>query len=144
MQRRKREECLPGAEPRNTLWTTISRNQKPHLPLSWGGSSTPPQVSGIFLEWGKDPLGNLLRVREEANSFESLLREALSAMAAATREEWSVSLALHEVDEKAAEFRSIAASGSFSAGGSCVERELSGFSDGLELGPPHIEPTKRE
>lgn len=60
---------------------------KTRLPRSWGGTSIPSPVSGIFLEWGKVPLGILLRVREEANPFESLFREALSAIAAATREE---------------------------------------------------------
>lgn len=76
------------------------------------------------MEWGNAPLGTLLRGREEADPFESLFREALSAIAAATREEWSVPL--NKFDEKAGEFNSSEASGSFSIEGS-FGWELSGF-----------------
>lgn len=95
-----------------------------NLPLSWGGTSIPPIVSGTFLEWGKLPLGTLLRGTEETNSFDSLLRDALSAIAAATREEWSPPLNI--LDEKTGEFKSIEASGSFSIEGADEWAVLSG------------------
>lgn len=87
------------------------------LPLSWGGTSRPPTVSGTgtFLEYGKFPFGSLLR-GGSIDPFDSLLRDALSAMAAATLEEWSSLLIWW--DEKVGELRSIEASGSFSTDGS--------------------------
>ena len=93
----------------------------------------PPTVSGTFLEWGKVPFGTLLRGREEANPIESLLRDddALWAIAAATRDEWSVPLkALYE---KSGEFNSSEASGSFSIADGAKECELSGCSLDSEL-----------
>jgi len=83
-----------------------------NLPLICGGSSIPPEVSGTFLEWGKFPLGTLLRTVEEAIPFESLFREAFSAWAAATREKWS--LALIRSDETVGASKRREASGSFS------------------------------
>lgn len=62
------------------------------------------------MECGKVPLGILLRGRLEGKPFESLLRVALSAIAAATREAWSFRL----TTETVVEFKSIEASGSFS------------------------------
>lgn len=102
----------------------ISQHFTTNLPLIWGGTSIPLEVSGRFLEWGRFPLGTLLRTAEEAFSLESLLREAFSARAAATREEWS--LALIRLDETAGEFKRNEASGSFSTEG----RDECGFFPG--------------
>lgn len=55
------------------------------------------------------------RTAEEAIPLESLLREAFSARAAATREEWS--LALIRLDETVGESKRSEASGSFSTEG---------------------------
>lgn len=83
------------------------------LPRSWGGTNWPLPVSGIFFEWGKFPLGILPRICDELDPFTSLLRDTFSAMAAATREEWSVPMAWDDMGE----FKSMEASGSFSIGG---------------------------
>lgn len=93
-----------------------------YFPLSWGGTRIPPPVSGTFLVCGNVPLGTLLRGKEEeGNAFKSLLRDALSAMAAETREAWSVPL----INEIVGELRRSEASGSFSKEG--------GGSDGCAL-----------
>ena len=90
----------------------------------------PLEVSGTFLEGGKFPLGTLLRSVEGASPFESLLRKAFSARAAATRVEWS--LAFIRLEDTAGEFNRSEASGSFSKEGggksntcfgSCSEEE---------------------
>lgn len=47
-----------------------------------------PTVSGTFLEYGKSPFGVLLR-GGSIDPFDSLFRDAPSAMAAATLEKWS-------------------------------------------------------
>ena len=65
-----------------------------------------------------------MRGREEANPFESLLRDAFSAIAAATREEWS--LLLIRLDNEAGEFKRKEASGSLSIEGSDECTVLSG------------------
>lgn len=87
-----------------------------HLPLSWGGTNRPSTVSGILFGCGKFPFGTLLRGREEANIFASLLRDSRSAIAAATRKEWSEPLA--RSDDTGVEFKRSEASGSLRTEGS--------------------------
>lgn len=105
----------------------IGQNDTTNLPLIWGGTSIRPAVSGTLLEWGGLALGTLLRMEEESLPLEYLLREAFSARAAATREEWS--LAFVRLDERAGELKRSEASGSFSTEGE-AEDDCGLFSSG--------------
>lgn len=79
----------------------------------------------MFLEGGRVPLGTLLRREAGGNALPSLLRDAFSAIAAATREAWSLQLDISGAPE--GEFRSSEALGSFPIIGSVKLTELAGF-----------------
>lgn len=70
----------------------IKKKWSYYLPRSWGGISSPPFTSEVTFGTEETPLWCLICWRWGTDPFEALFRNAFSAIAAATLDEWSLSL----------------------------------------------------